>query len=153
MIDPKLEKAFTLVEILIVISIIAVVITVPIFSYGAISRNARDTRRMQDVDKVSGALQHYRNEVGTYPPATSYDDLATYLVPRYTSNLPTDPQGENATKTYTYEVYENGREYYLYATLEKKKGNYFEVYNNNSAGSRTITGTPVPPTAYISPGP
>lgn len=143
----RLKRAFTLVEILVVLAILATMVVVPSIAYSNVSRNARDTRRMQDIDKVSAALQQYRSQVGTYPLAANYDGLAEFLIPSYLSQLPEDPQGANAPDGgYKYEPAVDGTSFNLYAVLEKMEGENPDIYLNTHAGSRTVTGAPPTPT-------
>lgn len=146
------KRAFTLVEILIVVAIIGTVVTVPVLAFGSINRNARDTKRKQDIDKVSAGLQQYRNEIGSYPNAADYSGLSAFLIPKHLSSLPTDPRGAAAPGGgYTYRVDGSGTSFVLYATLEKTVGGNNEVYSLTPQGSAVITGVPPTPIAFISP--
>jgi prepilin-type N-terminal cleavage/methylation domain-containing protein len=63
---------FTLVEILVVISIIVVLFGVVVTSSAAVQREARDGQRQTDLRKIQGALQQYYTDHGFYPSSVSY---------------------------------------------------------------------------------
>ncbi len=62
----KNEESFTLVELLIVISIISVLSTLSIGSYSNVMKNGRDTKRKADLRKVQIALEQYYAAHGTF---------------------------------------------------------------------------------------
>lgn len=140
--------AFTMTEILVVVTIIGIVTTVPLFAYSQISKNARDGRRKEDLAKVATALQQYRSERGTYPNVGTYTALGAELIPEYMAELPEDPRDDNP---YEYSVGSSGRTYMLIAKLDKMNGNSREVFVQTQAGPQTVTGTPPAPTGFMSP--
>lgn len=142
-------NAFTLIELVIVISILGLLITIPVIGYGQITKKARDTRRKQDIDKVNTALTQYRTENGHYPIESNYDALAADLVPTFLTQLPTDPRN-SGSNVYTYSS-TDGEYFTLGATLENKNGANNEMYYATAAGGITITGAPIAPSGYLSP--
>ncbi|MCX7997304.1 MAG: type II secretion system GspH family protein [Patescibacteria group bacterium] len=146
--DTNRSLAFTMIEMMITISIIALLTTIPVLAYTQISRNARDTKRKEHIDTVAAALQAYKIENDRYPEAGDFNQLATYLVPEYLSQLPVEPAGLN----YTYESGANGQSFSLSAQLDSKNGDNHEVYVALPAGKRIITGAPPgAPTGVLSP--
>lgn len=53
----KHDKGFTLVELLVVISVIAILSVIGIVAFSNISKSARDSRRMRDVDAIIKAYE------------------------------------------------------------------------------------------------
>lgn len=105
------KRGFSLIELLVVISIIGIVIAVGSVSYLTAQKQVRDTKRKSDLLEIRQALETYRAEVGTYP------DTATWIAdlsPDYITALPTDPNGSN----YDYLVGATGTTYSLCTTLE-----------------------------------
>lgn len=142
------RQAFTLVEILVAVSVVGVLTVIPVVAYSQISRNARDTKRKQDIDTVTAALQQYRQEMGTYPAAVDYDDLDDALVPKYLSRLPNDPDEDSA---YEYAVTPDGAAFTLMARLDSRSGDNRENYVAIPGGRQIITGVPQLPTRIPSP--
>ncbi len=66
---------FTLFELLVTISIIAVLTAVAVVSYGGLNKKTRDSRRTADLEKIRVALEAARQIGNTYP--TSLGSLVT----------------------------------------------------------------------------
>ena len=62
-----IKKGFTLVELLVVISIIGLLSTIAIVSLGSARAKSRDTKRIADMKQVSTALEQYYSDQGGYP--------------------------------------------------------------------------------------
>lgn len=55
-------KGFTLVELLVVISIIAILSTIGIVVFTGVTGRARDSKRIQDIDSIANAMEaHFAN--------------------------------------------------------------------------------------------
>lgn len=63
----KKQKGFTFIELLVVITIIAVIFAVGVVSYTTIARNSRDARRLADLEAIRQALEMCRSIAGAYP--------------------------------------------------------------------------------------
>lgn len=63
----KFRAGFTMIELLVVVTIIILLTTVGIASYQQVSRNARNSKRKTDLETVRQALVLYRSSVGQYP--------------------------------------------------------------------------------------
>lgn len=66
------KKGFTLVELLIVISIVAVlaVMMISIFNAIGVTNKARDTQRKKDLNRIKVAFEEYFNDKGYFPSDT-----------------------------------------------------------------------------------
>lgn len=111
-----MKKAFTLIELVVVIAIIAVLSVVGMVSFSGINTKSRDTRRIQDIQKIAAALEMVRQVGKTYPTDAGW---TAALVPNYLQIMPTDP------KTKTNYVYDqvSSYKYTLTATLEDARNN------------------------------
>lgn len=93
----KEKRAFTLVELIVVIAIIGVLATLGISSYVAAVRKSRDAKQKSDIHNVQQALILYRSDNGTYPlgsgtttsPTVTNVSNLSVLVPNYLQTLPT----------------------------------------------------------------
>jgi len=65
----KLEKnkGFTLMELLVVMTIMAVLMGLALVSYQGARRTARDGKRKSDLEEIRGALEMYRTDLDAYP--------------------------------------------------------------------------------------
>ena len=73
------SKGFTLVELLVVISIIALLSTIAAVSLGSARTKARDTSRIATMKQLSTALEQFYSDKGGYPP-TNGVITATYAI-------------------------------------------------------------------------
>ena len=65
------NKAFTLIELLIVIAVIGLISTLAMTALNSARKKARDARRLSDVKQIIIALELYYDEYKKYPGSTS----------------------------------------------------------------------------------
>ena len=82
-----MTKAFTLVELLVAMAIMAVVMAAALVAYSGTRATARDGKRKADLETIRSALELYRSDAGGYPLAASY----VTLLGDYISAVPRDP--------------------------------------------------------------
>jgi len=91
------KSGFTLIESLVVVTMMMVVIAIGVTSYSAANKKNRDNKRLADLDKIRMALEMYRqSDSGAIYPANAEDDL----VPNYLDQWPDDP---SSNRIYVYE--------------------------------------------------
>jgi len=120
-----MQKAFTLIEILVVVTIIGLLALAGLVSYSQFMKQSRDARRKADIELVRSALEMYRSVNNAYPtsiPITGLPwggDLVDQLVPTgiYMKKIPTDPHS-NDDYSYYYSTDANGTTYTLGAHFE-----------------------------------
>lgn len=88
-----MKKAFTLVELLVALSIMALIMGLSLTAFDSTKKSARDGRRKTDIESIRSALEIYRSDNSVYPANLNL------LTPNYMTALPTDPV---ATQTYVY---------------------------------------------------
>ena len=90
-------KAFTLIELLIVISIIGLLTAMSIFALQGARESARDSRRKADLESIRSALEIYRADCGIYPSTLGSQITGVACSPVntnvYMEEVPRDPQG------------------------------------------------------------
>lgn len=128
----KKQRAFTLIELLIVMIILAILSGLGLMAFGTIQMKSRDSRRKQDLASISKALDVYYNDYGVYPESSggviygcgiggaeactwgsAWEDDKGSL---YMSALPVDP---DVSHTYYYHQVSD-HSYYLFARLENE---------------------------------
>lgn len=128
----KMKKGFTLVELLVVMSIIGVLAAVGLGSFTSAQTRGRDAERKSDLKQVSHALELYYADYGKYPDEGSLVWGAEFTDGKtiYFKKLPKDPL---ANKTYTYNVVDDGvnQKFQLFATLENSEDK--DCIDNNCA--------------------
>ena len=113
-----IKSGFTLLEILVTITIIVLILSLGIVSYTQVFITSRDSTRKTDIQVISNALEQYKSNTGNYP--TSLENLSKYLNP-----IPQDPKTKQnyiyeASPSACLETIENPcTSYILTTTLEK----------------------------------
>jgi Tfp pilus assembly protein PilE len=101
----KNKTGFSLIELIVVMTIIMVITVVGIVSYSGMNIKARDGRRMSDLEKIRIALEIYRQQMGGYLVGNDLADLK----PGYMQEIPVDPKSDRqyyyVGTQYTYQLY------------------------------------------------
>ncbi len=117
------RNGFTMIELLVAISVISILTVIGLVNYQTSLRRTRDARRRTDLNQIRQALEIYKADNGEYPgeawcdssigscgtacpcspAATSWNGtIESDLVSDYVFNLPVDPVN-NDTHYYMYE--------------------------------------------------
>lgn len=116
------QSGFTLIEMLVVISIIGILATLVAANLNSARSRARDAERKSDIKNISTALRLYYNDNGSFPaPAAlpwglEWSGNSGNTI--YMSTLPQDPLA--STQTYKYEASTPFDTFILSACLENK---------------------------------
>ena len=131
MMSKKSHKAFTLIEVLIVIAIIGLLTTIVLVSITSTRSKARDNRRMAELLTLGKSLEFYYSEHGQYPESADWikvEENATFTTAMapYISRTPEDPS-YNPANEYSYQYTTEttgGLEYKACATMETYEDPY-----------------------------
>lgn len=140
------RRGFTLVELLVVVTIISILISVAYVSFNVAQNKSRDSRRKQELKAISSTLVSYYQDNDIYPGNLSTDytsssaDWIPSLTPNYIQKLPTE------TKTGNYYLYRlvglAKKDFQLWATLDNPN-------DHDAVGQPTATcNLPPPSPAY-----
>ena len=67
----KKSKAFTIVEIIVVVIVIGILASITVVSYGQVTKNAREKSVATDAAGMRAAIMKYKAEHGSYPTSLS----------------------------------------------------------------------------------
>jgi type II secretory pathway pseudopilin PulG len=143
-------SAFTMIEIVITISLIGLFIAIPIFAYSNYLKSSRDLRRKNDINQIQAALEQYKSRTGQYPAGDNLQILQSMnLLP----NIPQDPlhgqpiPGEAVlTYDYVYTPTESLNDYELLARLEAQNNSFYRGTPLGNTVVHTDPGTGLPAT-------
>lgn len=127
-------KGFTLLELLVVISIIGILLVLGVVAYSTAQNKGRDAKRRSDMKTISSALeQYYADNNSSYPVSTSCGNMGTDLGSDYLpGGVPSDPKDSSP---YVYTCVSTASSYYVCANVENDDG------NNDGADSTLGDGT------------
>lgn len=148
----KIERGFTLIEVLLTISIIAMLITIGVASFRPSQQSARDARRRSDIKQYQLSLENYSTANNSlYPSRTGADgvsaagvlcpDLGTFI-----SGCPEDPRNDKDSD-FTYLYQSDGDNtgaatalnWVLWARLERFE-RFWVVCSDARSGERDVSG-------------
>jgi prepilin-type N-terminal cleavage/methylation domain-containing protein len=150
-----MKKGFTLIEMLVVISLIGVLAAIALISFGSVQKSARDTTRKSDLKQYQTALEMYGNLTnGLFPEYPSVRVASTIVCDMLNNKLEPniicseDPKSTtNGTYSYLSSPFvlsgtATATNYVLWAKLENKTPTtYWFVCSNGRNGESTSTPT------------
>ncbi len=92
-----MKRGFSLVELLISISILAILTLISLIAYSSVQKNSRDAKRKSDLSVIQSALEHYHADQGYYPLTDDFNTLLNsggalvFGTKTYASKMPKDP--------------------------------------------------------------
>lgn len=107
----KTKKAFTLIELMMVVVIIGTLASIGVVAYNSAQKSARDAKRIADLNSISGALTMYGADHGRKYPNTpcgnqtysTHDARLVRDLQPYLAVMPSDPsEGTKYNTQYLY---------------------------------------------------
>lgn len=141
------KSAFTLVELIVVITILAILGTIAFISLQWFSADARDSSRISDVNNIKKSLEFFNLATWIYPFPDNAEnvtyswtvvvwkqwtiwDTVTSQLSRQLHEKPTDPSYETE---YIYSTLEDGSKYEVMSVYESLAQNTIPLLNNTYA--------------------
>lgn len=111
------KGAFTVIEILVVISIFIIIAGIVVVRFDESQKTGRDSVRVKDLGEVANALENYYTKNNDYPSATGnfQNDLQTLVSNGFIGAIPKDPTNQSP---YFYSYCRYDGKYVLMAKLE-----------------------------------
>lgn len=127
----SLKRGFTIIELIVAITIIAILASITLVTYNGAQGRARDSSRRTDIANIVKALELYYEDNGQYPNTGTSGSMIngswynsgdsswtafTSMMSSYMDKVPTDPTNTTSlsainAKGYTYAYYGNRSSY------------------------------------------
>ena len=109
------RNGFSFVELLVVVTIIAVIFSAGVVSYAEVSKKSRDARRKSDLEAIRSSLELCRSYAGVYPDFVYPSVSCGTPVVIYLQATPEDPK---SGEQYVYSPNGTNSSYTVTANLE-----------------------------------
>jgi len=123
----KKKSAFTLIELIVVISIIALISTVVFFSLSGSKQKEKDAKKLSEVLQLQTALENYKRAEGVYPSTITLGQplIGSTTGITFMSKVPIAPTGETcAVSQYSYSYSTTTKEYSLFFCINNDLEDY-----------------------------
>lgn len=142
---------FTLVELLVVISIMGVLTVIVSASFRTIQMKSRDARRKSDINSIYKALNMYYNDIGTFPHGITDPDIdgmikavgvgfsanVNGMTTVYMAEVPRETT--QGVEDYKYTTSDTGKSFKLFINLENSEDN--DCLKEEDGDIMTMVGT------------
>lgn len=143
-------RAFTLVELMVVVGIITIMATIIFASISMARENTREKKRVADLSNIEMALLLFNEKERTYPEYDAGIEIGIGegiddAIEMYNGNAYTDPKSQDDAYAYWYDsdftCYGPGQAVLYARTMEQSKNaNYTEVCTHASADTTNGAG-------------
>lgn len=145
------RRAFTIVEVLVGISILATLAALTFISFGAWQRSQANSAVRSDIQQAASGLQSYKNFKNNYPPNLAGTGFATsrQVALKLSTNAPSIGVYENLDTTQNAQLFLNACNANLFATPNNTacsfQGNNVgaKIHAKGTNGSNTIWDSPI----------
>jgi prepilin-type N-terminal cleavage/methylation domain-containing protein len=145
----RFERGFTLLELLVVISIIGILAGLLFVSFTTVQRRTRDAQRKSDLRQYQTSLEAYGNLHDGYYVWDGNVNASTTLCSQLAlSTCPDDPKAANGFHYYYFSyggTSPNALDYVLWTVIEGPPSTYWVVCSNGKSGTaNTVNYTTCP---------
>ena len=113
------KKGFSLIELMVVISIIATLTAILLPNFMGARERASDTQRIQDAESMKNALRSYYNDNQAYPTGVGATGLGSTLGPSFSQYM---PGISDISYSYTYFMQNGGEGFNICIPLDSGQG-------------------------------
>lgn len=139
----KSGAGFTLIELIIVFTILGALASIFTLNFPSAQRRARDTQRRGDIKQYQTSLEVYANKTTANVYPTGSGALAGYCATLGLSACPDDPK---APPSYQYQSGASDTRYVVWAQLEQPdEGGNTQYFVSCSTGESGDTSVGIPP--------
>lgn len=143
----KNKKGFSLIELLIVISIMAILGSLALSAFSTARKQARDSQRKNELIQYKTALESYYATEGSYPTNGTTTDTSTQGGAIFGAGTPIIQNymggvalvGVNAADDYLYYYTSDGTTYKLFGDIELPPDSFWVICSNGKSGMVTTT--------------
>jgi len=145
----KNKQAFTLVELIVVIAILAILWTIAFISLYWYTKSARDSARIADLWSIMKNLELYKIKEWNFPDTTNWEAVTYTWKTVWTQwtfwtstiaeiwNIGTIPTDPLTGSEYTYSLLNTKKEYQIWAILETNPFSYNKSFLKKANASWT----------------
>ncbi len=119
----KRYKAFTLIELLIVMSVIAILISIALPSFRGMQQQSRIVKAQGDLRSIKEAIESYYSNNGAYPAAANYQITLQNALPQILSTTLNDPFVTGVASPYSYALSPSSTYYIIFSIGVAQTGN------------------------------
>jgi general secretion pathway protein G len=99
------NSAFTLIELLLVLVILAVLASIVVVNFGSVNRKKDEAKVKTDISNLDTALEMYKGDMGDYPPSLDAlvqapGNATSWHGPYVKRGVPQDPWGHQYIYVY-----------------------------------------------------
>lgn len=116
--NQRAKSGFSMIELLVVATIMIVLTTIGLVSYQNANRNGRNAKRKADLEAVRQGLVLYKTDNSTSYPSGDFSTMLTTIADYLSSTNIQDPK----SPTYDYTYSSSGTSFQVCATLEVTGG-------------------------------
>jgi len=143
----KYRTGFSLIELLVVISIVSIMLSIVLMGIAQARENTREKQRVSDLSNIEFALTLYKEVERDYPPFDGGIEIGVggdidSVIIQFNGNVYTDPLNSEGTSNTAYGYWfdsdftcsEEGQAVLIVRSMEQSKNaNYEEVCTHGSA--------------------
>lgn len=97
------NNGFTLIELMVAITIVAILATIGIITYSTSQKTARVNKRAEDLKALASAIELLRATTGSYTAQSTWACIPAAFAPTYIQSIPNDPSDPPGINTHCYQ--------------------------------------------------